>query len=317
MSKEAAANTLSLLFQDNYSGRAEIGLTGDDDFHFKISPDGNAWYDGIVIDRATGAVSLPNTAIAGGRDALTADRTYHVSTSGDDAANDGLSAGAPFQTIQHAYGVIKTLDLAGHTVTIQCASSETFTAGLAIDAPWLGGNIVFDAGGSTIATTGACVATGATLPGTLTVQNVVLTSSGGNELQHYGPGTVKIGAAVNFGACLSGAQVSVGVPGAYVQFQVAYTISGGANWHFFVGHGAFAGANGIAVTLSGSCAFGGSFAFVYACGVFEGGGMLFTGTAIGKRHDVQMNGVCSTGGGGAGYFPGSLAGTTAASGQYL
>jgi hypothetical protein len=59
LNKEAAANTLSFLFQDNYSGRAEIGLTGDDDFHFKVSPDGSSWHEAIVIARSTGAVSFP------------------------------------------------------------------------------------------------------------------------------------------------------------------------------------------------------------------------------------------------------------------
>ena len=56
LSKEAAAKTASLLFQDSFSGRAEIGLTGDDDFHFKTSPDGSAWTDALVIDRSTGGV---------------------------------------------------------------------------------------------------------------------------------------------------------------------------------------------------------------------------------------------------------------------
>ncbi|MEJ0076022.1 MAG: DUF2793 domain-containing protein [Alphaproteobacteria bacterium] len=53
LSKESAAKTLSLLFQDNFSGRAEIGLTGDDDFHFKVSADGSSWLDAITIDRTT------------------------------------------------------------------------------------------------------------------------------------------------------------------------------------------------------------------------------------------------------------------------
>ena len=57
MSKESAAKTLSLLFQDNFSGRAEIGLTGDDDFHFKVSADGSSWLDAITIDRSTGKVT--------------------------------------------------------------------------------------------------------------------------------------------------------------------------------------------------------------------------------------------------------------------
>jgi hypothetical protein len=58
MSKESAADTLSMLFQDNFSGRAEIGLIGDDDFHVKVSGDGSTWLDALVIDRATGKLSL-------------------------------------------------------------------------------------------------------------------------------------------------------------------------------------------------------------------------------------------------------------------
>ncbi len=54
LSKESAANTLSFLFQNDFSGRAEIGLTGDDDFHFKVSDDGATWRDGIVIAAGTG-----------------------------------------------------------------------------------------------------------------------------------------------------------------------------------------------------------------------------------------------------------------------
>jgi hypothetical protein len=55
LSKESAAKTLSLLLQDGFSGRAEIGLTGDDDFHFKTSPDGSTWIDALVLDKTTGS----------------------------------------------------------------------------------------------------------------------------------------------------------------------------------------------------------------------------------------------------------------------
>lgn len=58
MSKESAAQTLSVLFQDNFSGRAEIGLAGDDDFHFKTSPDGATWVDALVLDKTTGAAKF-------------------------------------------------------------------------------------------------------------------------------------------------------------------------------------------------------------------------------------------------------------------
>jgi Protein of unknown function (DUF2793) len=59
LSKESAAKTASYLFQTNFSGRAELGLAGDDDFRLKVSADGSAWTDALLVDRATGSVSLP------------------------------------------------------------------------------------------------------------------------------------------------------------------------------------------------------------------------------------------------------------------
>lgn len=63
INKQAAANTAALLFQTNFSGRAEMGLTGDDNFHFKVSPDGTAWTEAIQIDRTTGAVTLAANSV--------------------------------------------------------------------------------------------------------------------------------------------------------------------------------------------------------------------------------------------------------------
>jgi hypothetical protein len=57
-SKQASGNTASLLFQDDFSSCAEIGLTGDDNFHFKVSPDGSAWTDAMIVNRSTGAVGI-------------------------------------------------------------------------------------------------------------------------------------------------------------------------------------------------------------------------------------------------------------------
>ncbi len=57
VNKLAAANNASHLFQTNYSGRAEFGLTGDDNFHIKVSPDGSSWQEALVINRSTGAMT--------------------------------------------------------------------------------------------------------------------------------------------------------------------------------------------------------------------------------------------------------------------
>lgn len=61
LNKNAAGDTASLLYQTNWSGRAEMGLTGNDDFRINVSADGTGWRSALVVDRASGAVSLPNT----------------------------------------------------------------------------------------------------------------------------------------------------------------------------------------------------------------------------------------------------------------
>lgn len=59
LDKASAADTASVIYQDNGSGRAEIGLTGDDALHLKVSPDGSAWTEALSIAQSSGLVSLP------------------------------------------------------------------------------------------------------------------------------------------------------------------------------------------------------------------------------------------------------------------
>jgi len=61
LNKAAASDTASVLYQTGYSGRAEFGTTGDDDFHIKVSADGAAWHDAILVERSSGIVSMPAT----------------------------------------------------------------------------------------------------------------------------------------------------------------------------------------------------------------------------------------------------------------
>ena len=66
IAKEAVADTASLLFQSGWSGRAEIGLTGDDDLRVKVSPDGATWIDALRFVAATGQLVLGSGGMAGG-----------------------------------------------------------------------------------------------------------------------------------------------------------------------------------------------------------------------------------------------------------
>lgn len=58
LNKEGEPETLSMLFQSGWSGRAEIGLTGSDDLSVKTSPDGSSWTTALKADRQTGALDL-------------------------------------------------------------------------------------------------------------------------------------------------------------------------------------------------------------------------------------------------------------------
>lgn len=62
LNKSAAGDTASLLFQTGHSGRAEIGTTGDDRLHVKVSVDGSAWKEALVVNPASGQIGIGTTA---------------------------------------------------------------------------------------------------------------------------------------------------------------------------------------------------------------------------------------------------------------
>jgi Protein of unknown function (DUF2793) len=74
LNKATASATGSILYQTGYSGRAELGLTGDDNLKVKVSADGTAWRTALEIDRTTGNVGLGITPTAGDRMKLRADQ---------------------------------------------------------------------------------------------------------------------------------------------------------------------------------------------------------------------------------------------------
>ena len=58
LNKAAAADTASLLFQTNWSGRAEMGLAGSNDWSLKTSADGSSWVEALKVAAATGDLTL-------------------------------------------------------------------------------------------------------------------------------------------------------------------------------------------------------------------------------------------------------------------
>jgi|AntAceMinimDraft_11_1070367.scaffolds.fasta_scaffold06104_2 hypothetical protein len=58
LNKANSGATGSLLFQTGFSGRAEMGLTGSDDFTVKVSADGIAFHQALSVDANSGTVAL-------------------------------------------------------------------------------------------------------------------------------------------------------------------------------------------------------------------------------------------------------------------
>jgi hypothetical protein len=63
ISKATTADTASLVLQTADSGRAEIGIVGDDTLRLKVSADGSNWVDALLAS-AAGIVSLPAGKLA-------------------------------------------------------------------------------------------------------------------------------------------------------------------------------------------------------------------------------------------------------------
>ena len=66
VNKAASANDAAFAFKTGFSARALIGLLGSDDFSFKVSPDGSAFFEALKIDRSSGQVELPQPTVLPG-----------------------------------------------------------------------------------------------------------------------------------------------------------------------------------------------------------------------------------------------------------
>ncbi len=325
INKAASTNTASVLFQDGFSGRAEMGLAGSDDFSFKVSADGTSWSTALTINKTTGSVSFPNTTFgaSSGRETLTANRIYYVRTDGSDS-NNGLAntSGGAFLTIQKAVDTTAAIDLGIYDVTIQLANA-TYTAGALVKAPWVGsGNVTLRGDPTTPAnvtisiTNANCITVQSN--GRLNISGLKLqTTTGGNCLDATMGGSISFSGQMNFGACAS-THLSASSGGRINNIGGAnYTISGSVPYHIYSQQQGGVVLASITITLAATPAFSGSFATVTNLGFFRSAGVTYSGSATGLRYQAMVNSVVQTDGAGATALPGSTAGTTSTGGQYL
>jgi len=320
LNKASAGDTASIVYQTGFSGRAELGLAGDDNFHFKVSGDGATWKEAIVINRASGAVSFPNTSIGGGgggdgRDTLTAARTYYVRTSGSDS-NDGLTTGGAFATIQKAIDTVAGLDLSVHNVTISVGAG-TFTGANTLKRLVGAGTVTIEgAGSSTVisVTSNNCFFGSGVSQWVLSSMRLTATTSG-NAIFVENAATVEA-ERIEFGSVPPGGYHMRADANARITVVGNYTISGRASAHMLALWGGHITVIGRTVTLTGTPMIDTAFAQASRLGKIEANNNSYVGSATGARYLADNNSVVFTNGGGPNYFPGNSNGSTATGGLY-
>lgn len=253
---------------------------------------------------------------------LSGDTTFYVNPAGvasgsfgpGDATSFGVYQGRPCLTAQQAYDQIATwFDLNGFVATISAANG-TYSAGINATKPVVGGRVAFEGQGGGSVFTGAGTPFIAN-PGTdIEVRSVNLSPASGDCVKANG-GTLRVGAGTVLSA--SAASHILADNRGLVLLTGNYFINGGATAHLLARHGStIQGA--VQMALLGNVSIT-TYAQASEAAVINASGMTFSlgGNAVtGTRYSATLNGVIDTNGGGASFFPGTVAGTTATGGQY-
>jgi hypothetical protein len=274
----------------------------------------------------TGTNTFSNTvtftgSVIGVRKALTADLTIYVDVTLGNDGNSGLAPGAgnALKTINKAVALTSSFDLFGHNLTIQLADG-TYPESVAL-VPYVGrggqghtGPIIIQGNMATPANVVIAPGSGNGFTGTETggfewlLQGMKITAPAAAVYSDVGSWVCVNN--IDFGVC--GAQHMIAV-GGFIEVVGNYKISGGTIYHLFTGNqGKILFGGAITVTLTGTPAFSGSFLYGADLGyasIQVAAPTVFTGAATGKRYDITNCTIINTGGGGATFFPGNIAGT--------
>jgi hypothetical protein len=218
--------------------------------------------------------------------------------------------------------VLVTLDLQGQGVVVNIAAG-TYTGALGMSSPPVGGTVTFSGAGATtiISTTSISAIAMFGASTTVTFQNMkIVTTTAGEGVLVSGSGSIIILAAgITFGNCAD-RHIYVN-NGAVISQTSSYTIDCAttvAMHQYCETGGIISMSGGITITFNQNLTS--SLGFCYCNGgqvltatnTYTLGGHTVTGT----RYVSNLNGVINTNGGGANYFPGTVAGTTDGFGVY-
>lgn len=258
LNKAAAGNTLSLLFQDGFAGRAELGLVGDDDVVLKVSSDGAAWTEALRVKGQGGFLQVVNaTADAHALNRLTADGRYLAqgAQAADSAKLGGVAAASYLTTASPlAWGKLAgtPTTLAGYGVTDPVLSygpqsltqpqQQQAIANLGVGGAWTAYTPALVAGSNAFgqaAASGQYLKIGKTVVITVTV---TITTNG----QAGGYVGASLPAPANGDFILFGREMAS--TGAML---IGWIVNGQANLRLFSTSNAYPGFSGAVLTVSG------------------------------------------------------------------
>jgi hypothetical protein len=265
-------------------------------------------------------------------------QVYVSGVSGNDA-NDGLTTGTPFKTIQKAVNyMLSNIDLGPNSAYISIEGGQTYNEGIQIGSSPMGllglgywqmlsynglvsivgpsGYALNLSGGAQLVLNGnfllSCLSSSAG-------PNGVVCSISGSRFGIAGSGTTfgnSPGCKHLYAA--NGGEIN------NASGQGSYNVGGGADFHLYAGQNGIITmqAGGIygpkAINLSGTPNFAVAYATAVGGGSITHIGPTFTGTAAsGIKYVAQLNATINTQGAGASYFPGTVAGSVSTGGQYV
>jgi len=283
----------------------------------------------IVISNTsnTDVESLPIVQLgyAPVRTLLTSTLNVYVSTTGSDS-NTGLSVGSPFLTLQHAINFLyANYDAGGNNVNINLANG-TYTSGGVFSGVLSGlgvANLTLLGNPSTpanvvISVTNAHAIT-TQFQAIIRVSGITFqTATAGNCLFAESSSIINVTGNCVFGACAS---YHLNAEGGGIALYHSYSISGNAQTHKLASDcGSIITYVPITITFLASVTFTSSFVWAVRLGDFSSFAETYSlgaFTVTGQRYEADSNGVIDTYGGGATYFPGTVAGATTTGGQYI
>lgn len=289
-----------------------------------------AEFDGV--DTGLSAVAARTAVLEGRarREVITSARDYYVNASTGSDGNSGATSGTAFLTIQKFVDVAAALDLSIYDVQGNLAAGTYAGAQFKTtvgngQVTLLGdettpSNVVVSqsSGGSALGSASSAVP----FFGIYNVRGLKITTSGGSRSCILAPNA---GAIIQFKKCDFGAASEhhlIAVYKGFIQCLDNYSISAAmSGWHAAAAYGGAINLQGkgaaTTVTISGTPAWGGGFALATVHSMIRADNLTFSGAATGKRYHSDGNSSINTGGGGANYFPGNVAGTTTADQEYV